>query len=579
MIEEHGKKDHSTENGENSRSKMDSETKEEDPEKSKRSASHLIAFFSQSKSSKNKDKDSTKGKDKDKDKSKGGNEKDKEKEKGRSTPPPGKTTSGVKSGPGSKLDRRSSSGNMNPQKSEGKSWRKSLGILGGGSGKHDKDDKHIKKHLERRPSIPSESGAKNNQTGVRSDESRLKNELEENKTRKQLPAASSAIGTKPSHTGTKPGENSSQLKKGEKLNKKDMELPPNVAAEDTQSVLKTTGENNTMVSKSVPLREKKGRVRTEERRQKARSLGDLEKRLHKVDEVSILDPSVPPSRTVSTMDIPDQRKQTDQRPMSSAAVLESVNSNKHVDRSSPGKDHSARANEFSAHGETVVDLRLSDAVSPDVGSMGVKSGSFTTVLEDTSINGSTPSPCRDKKLSVAWEVGAEARDADKKLSPGKRFRSSGGSSLWSDISELSAELSAAIASKPPEPIRLSMSEANLHDTNPPSSSRRSPVGKDHGKEDLKDNTMLSLVQGHVPTRLVLDIKVQILLSCARIFLMTTARTSCKISRELVLSNHLPNPFTPFTPKLRTDFDQLLSLGQRLASKVLPCELIFIYRID
>ena len=52
----------------------------------------------------------------------------------------------------------------------------------------------------------------------------------------------------------------------------------------------------------------------------------------------------------------------------------------------------------------------------------------------------------------------------------------------SDISELSAELSAAIASPPPEPLRLSVSESNLLSTSPPSTSRKSSTGKDHGKK-------------------------------------------------------------------------------------------------
>ncbi|KAJ7357500.1 hypothetical protein OS493_025017 [Desmophyllum pertusum] len=56
----------------------------------------------------------------------------------------------------------------------------------------------------------------------------------------------------------------------------------------------------------------------------------------------------------------------------------------------------------------------------------------------------------------------------------------------SDISELSAELSAAIASPPPEPIRLSMSESNLLSTSPPSGNRRSPIGKDHDGASTTD---------------------------------------------------------------------------------------------
>ena len=70
----------------------------------------------------------------------------------------------------------------------------------------------------------------------------------------------------------------------------------------------------------------------------------------------------------------------------------------------------------------------------------------------------------------------------KLLSPRRTSRSGSGLSFMSDISELSAELSAAIASPPPEPLRLSMSESNLLSTSPPSTSRKSSTGKDHGKK-------------------------------------------------------------------------------------------------
>ena len=62
----------------------------------------------------------------------------------------------------------------------------------------------------------------------------------------------------------------------------------------------------------------------------------------------------------------------------------------------------------------------------------------------------------------------------------KYARNGSGSSFMTDINEMSAELSAAIASSPPQPIRLSMSETNLLSTTPPTGNRRSPAGKDHG---------------------------------------------------------------------------------------------------
>ena len=94
-------------------------------------------------------------------------------------------------------------------------------------------------------------------------------------------------------------------------------------SDKTQPNHQTRAKTNASVSseKAVKLREKKGRVTSEERREKAKSLGDLSSNLHKV-EVSILDPTVPPSRTVDTMDIPNQSGNSSKRPMSSNAILE-----------------------------------------------------------------------------------------------------------------------------------------------------------------------------------------------------------------------------------------------------------------
>ena len=77
--------------------------------------------------------------------------------------------------------------------------------------------------------------------------------------------------------------------------------PSSRLASNTASVLSRINEAKS--ERNVPLREKKGRVTAEERRAKARSLGDVGKELKPV-EVAILDP---PERTVSTMDLSNER--------------------------------------------------------------------------------------------------------------------------------------------------------------------------------------------------------------------------------------------------------------------------------
>lgn len=480
----HKEKEHS-EKKEILEAKKENDAKDDDSEKSKRSASHLIAFFSQSKSSKNKDKEKENVKEKEKTKAK-----DKDKEKGRATPPPGKQTSDAKSAPGGKFERRGS---------EGKSWRKSLGILGGSS-KHDKEEKH-KRHSEPRASTPQDVVTKTSQMATaKQDEKEDKSKKKQTDQRSSTPTAE--LTTTNSNSGpTKHGESSLKTVKEEKEKKPTKPTQPERRSSNptAEQVLKNsqtrvkTNETSSSSSKNVPLREKKGRVTSDERREKSRSLGDIGKRLHNIQEVSILDPSVPPSRTVDTMDIPDQLTSGEKRPKSSAGLLETtpLTSNTPLERKPRDingtlKDHSHVSNGTSSDRD---DTSLVAAVANNSGNLTelkpaldkkpapASGGSGDEVL---SAQGST----LEKKPNT-WGLGSDVKTTNKVTSPAKNSRSGNGSSFMSDISELSAELSAAIASPPPEPIRLSMSEANLLSTSPPpSGSRRSPIGKDHGEKFL-----------------------------------------------------------------------------------------------
>ena len=478
-----------TEKKEFPEAKKENDTKDEDGDKSKRTASHLIAFFSQSKSSKNKDKEKENAKEKEKTKTK-----EKDKEKGRATPPPGKQTSDAKSAPGGKLERRGS---------EGKSWRKSLGILGGSS-KHDKEEKH-KRHSDPRVLTSQDVVAKNSQTATtKQGEKAEKSNKKQTETRSSTPPAE--LPTKNSQSApAKQGERSLKTVKEEEKKSTKPQQPErrssnptaDLALKNSQSRVKTS-ENATSNSKNVPLREKKGRVTGEERREKSRSLGDIDKRLHNIEEVSILDPSVPPSRTVDTMDIPDQVKTGEKRPKSSAALLEStpLSSNTPLERKLLDingvlgmnilKENSNVPKETTGDGNTLKNTSLAVVAA----SNGENSTELKQALnkkpaptlagsgdEEISAPGSTV-----EKKPNPWVLRSDVKSTSKASSAAKPSRSGSGSSFMTDISELSAELSAAIASPPPEPIRLSMSEANLLSTSPPSGYRRSPIGKDHGEK-------------------------------------------------------------------------------------------------
>ncbi|KAJ7357499.1 hypothetical protein OS493_025016 [Desmophyllum pertusum] len=165
------------------------------------------------------------------------------------------------------------------------------------------------------------------------------------------------------------------------------------AAKNSQSRVKAN-ETAASSSKNAPLREKKSRVTNDERREKSRSLGDIDKRLHTVEEVSILDLSVPPSRTVDTMDIPDQVKE--KRPRSSAGLLETT-PNAPLERKAPGDINGVLAgiNTFKDRGS------VSNGTSGD----SLKNTSLVTTAANNE-NTTEQKPTWDKKpapaLGRAW---------------------------------------------------------------------------------------------------------------------------------------------------------------------------------
>lgn len=532
--------------------KKENQSKDEDGDKSKRSASHLISFFSQSKSSKNKDKEKE-NKEKEKEKSKA-----KDKEKGRSTPPPDKQASEAKPTPGANLERKGSTGSTASQKSEGKSWRKSLGILGGSS-KQDKEEK-LKKSTDHRTSTLAEVSTKHSNAATTNEENNTlmtAKDTKEDKSNIKLPERRGSTPTaevlKKNSQVARPAQDDGPLKpviedKQEKLNKKQSErrssttktrlqmknVQPTTNKHDgsslksfkedkevkltkkesenrslthteesrTKNCLDDSGNQNEPSSliqvkdageisnktetnpgvrrtnentSTVQLRDKKGRSTSGERREKAKSLGDISNNLEKV-EVSILDPTVPPSRTVDTMDIPDQLAHHSRRPMSSNAMLETFTSkNKPSDRKSLDAKNMYGVNTFNDHLGVNDALKNSEAGSSLNGNLLENQASESSARsEDEQILASEPAP--EKKFID--------QGTSKVTSPAKNTRSRSGSSFMSDINELSAELSAAIASPPPQPIRVSMSESNLLASGPSLGKKQSSVGKNFGNQGL-----------------------------------------------------------------------------------------------
>lgn len=484
-------------------SKKDNATKGEDTEKSKRSASNLIAFFSQSKSSKNKDKEKENTKEKERAKSK-----EKDKEKGRATPPLVKEMSDLKYASGGKLERRGS---------EGRSWRKSLGILGGSS-KHDKEDRH-KRHSEPRSSTPPDLLLRNAQKQNEREDKLNKKQTE---TRSSTPPVEQQVKNSQS---AKHHESTLKTLQEEKDKKSSTKSQVERRSSNPSSELvgktsqpprtKTNDSSLSTSSRNAPLREKKGRVSCEERREKSRSLGDIGSTLHKV-EVSILDPTVPPSRTVDTMDIPDQIKTGEKRPKSSAGILETTPPQTKM----PLERHSVDDKDVSGTKNIKERSNVLNGTS-DKSDITTNSSLLTS-----SENSTERKPTLDKQLdsalggpdieaiSVPGSPEKKSNSLDlgtsKALSPRRTSRSGSGSSFLSDISELSAELSAAIASPPPEPIRLSMSESNLLSTSPPSTSRKSSIDAANST-DVDQHTCQETLENLVQAfQKVMDIQSKIL---------------------------------------------------------------------
>lgn len=378
------------EKDENSRRKVG-----ETGEKSKRSASELIAFFSHPKFSSFKSKNKDKDKDKE-EKDVGISEKDRSSSIG-------------------KLDRRRSSGELN-SKSSGKSWKRSLGI-GSSSSKQDN---------ERKLSNPSRP---------------------------------------PSTTGVSLRNN------------------------DVKSTLSRIEEAKS--SKRVPLREKKGRVTADERKAKAQSLGDINKQLNKV-EVSILDPSAPPSRTVSTIDIPDKVDEREnsallgRRPVSAAAAIEPSSLNTatqfktvtlNLERS-PKPDASSTLNSLEEKPTFTLSSLEDKAQSPDalVAASGAKTqvpsaeNSSDPLERDTSTTGErSESPVKSPDSPIwrrRYPLGGVSSPTGSSSSSGASV-----SSPKPRSSELPEQSTVPLHS-PPQPVRLISSAA-----------RASPAGSSLAKEE------------------------------------------------------------------------------------------------
>ena len=519
----------------------ESTCKGEDGDKSKRSASHLISFFSQSKSSKNKEKENTKEK-----------EKSKSKEKGKSTPPLDNKLSDAKSAVVGKLERQGSTSSINSQKSEGKSWRKSLGILGGGS-KHDKEDKP-KKNPNHRAATPTQAltearlKEENSFPGMEKKEEKSKKKRRSStptteliKKYSQEASVAHVSDSQKTETQNKgeslKEENRSSIKsiraesKEEKSNKKRRSSTPTAellkknsqdvsSAKDSGDALNTmmqnkeekntnihpllkeedtslnhmriergstnataagspnadaafkTGKADSSNSTSVQLRDKKGRLTADNRRVKAKSLGDISNAFHKV-EVSILDPTVPPSRTVDTMDIPDQMSaQETKRPMPTNAMYDvSPIASRHEPQEPKLDECNKDVNVDNALKENNIGQ---DAFKDSSLGAYVSASSSSSECEPVSISETSGRMAISSQETALENNQDNVKDSS---APVKKMRSSSGSKFLSDISELSAELSAAIASPPPKPIILNKSESSHLSTGLPPNRRAKDGGK------------------------------------------------------------------------------------------------------
>ena len=177
------------------------------------------------------------------------------------------------------------------------------------------------------------------------------------------------------------------------------------------------------------------------------------------------------------MDIPNQSGNSSKRPMSSNAILETPPL---ASKRRENKDRNACEDNEDVKGDSKT-LKEPSTVAEVLLNSG--SAEHKITLDQTSVLSSKVSSNEGvavQETSLEKKAIGSDLNTSKVTSLVKYAGIGSGSSFMTDINELSAELSAAIASSPPQPIRLSMSETNLLSTTPPTGNRRSPVGKDHG---------------------------------------------------------------------------------------------------
>ena len=191
------------------------------------------------------------------------------------------------------------------------------------------------------------------------------------------------------------------------------------------------GETISSAAKKVQLRDKKGRLSAEERKAKSRSMGDINQKLKTLDEVSILDPTSPITRVVSTTDIPSVVENQSNTALPKAPRLSNIASDTSLSRSSP-----------------VRTVELGKPV-------------------EVSINISPPA--KENIVPLINNQPAE-KDVPKGIEEGASLPSA---------REVSRD--PVTFTSPPHPIRLSMSEMNLSSISPPSMDRKLPAGRDQGK--------------------------------------------------------------------------------------------------
>ncbi|XP_048586739.1 mitogen-activated protein kinase-binding protein 1 isoform X2 [Nematostella vectensis] len=254
------------------------------------------------------------------------------------------------------------------------------------------------------------------------------------------------------------------------------------------STVKSTEATISKQVEKAQLRDKRGRVSAEERKAKARSMGDLDQRMKpSAKDAPTLDMSVPPTRVMSTMDIPE--------------VVEEANASPRGRKGSPPRDKGGVVGESAilSQGSQGSSPRSEDGkVESEIALAAEQELSEPSYIErkplvevsDTGESAPTeseqPAPvCKsDRSKSLGIEHLKVSDEREK-----QRSHSDGGILPFLDVTSLTAELSAAIACPPPQPISLPL---NVHcdegegagGLSPPVSSRKSPIGKDRDSVDL-----------------------------------------------------------------------------------------------